>query len=312
MKKVFSKSSKKLVFVSKSDKFVRGSSYIVILSPEFYWSKKVKLPVKKLSAAKKLAPSVYDGSLPKGDYSYEVRKEGEEFIVIAYDKSKISAQLEKNFPAKSDIKEIYFAQDALGSIKECTSINDASALSNMDGIIIQVPRKCTNTISMITDHFDSAVLGKNKIKLSASSNELLGRRDLIIAASVLGLLFLSFLTQYIVYKKEISSLDSKRADIVKENGLPSTMIQLRSIKKSLGKKFTTQKALRDKLHSISKIALKEGEYIEKLESSSKDIALDIHLLASDREDAVKSSIKKIANIKSSQMDGNSMSIRIGL
>jgi dGTP triphosphohydrolase len=90
------------------------------------------------------------------------------------------------------------------------------------------------------------------------------------------------------------------------------MIQLRSIKKSLGKKFTTQKALRDKLHSISKIALKEGEYIEKLESSSKDIALDIHLLASDREDAVKSSIKKIANIKSSQMDGNSMSIRIGL
>ena len=312
MKKVFSKSSKKLVFVSKSDKFVRGSSYSVILSPEFYWSKKVKLPVKKLSGAKKLAPSIYDGSLPNGEYSYEVRKAGDEFIIIAYDKSKISAQLEKNFPAKSDIKEIYFAQDALGSIKECTSINDSAALSNMDGIIIQVPRKCTNTTSMITDHLDKAVLGKNKIKLSASSNELLGRRDLMIAASVLGLLFLSFLTQYIVYKKELSSLDDKRAQIVKENGLPATMIQLKSIKKSLGKKFTTQKALRDTLQSLSKISLKEGEYIEKLESSSKDITLDIHLVKNDRESDIVKSLKKSANVKNSQVNGNTMSVRIGL
>ncbi len=312
MTKLLTKSSSRAVFVSKGDKFVRNGKYSIILSPEFYWCKKAKLPVDSISKAKKLAPSIYDGSLPKGDYSYEVRKAGDEFVIIAYDKAKILDQLKEIFPAQSSIKEVYFAQDALSDIKECTSINDKSALSNMDGIIIQVPRKCTDTTSTVADYLDGAKLNKNRIKLSASSNQLLQKRDILAASLVFGLLFLSFLSEYIIYKKEIAKLEDKRSQIVKQNGLPPTMIQIRSIKKSLGKKYAQQKALRESINVVSKLDLKDGEYISKLDASSGDVDLEIHLSTPARESEISSMIKKMAKIKSSSMNNDTLKLRIGL
>jgi hypothetical protein len=126
------------------------------------------------------------------------------------------------------------------------------------------------------------------------------------------ILFLAFLIEYIVYKKELNALDEQKATIVKENKLPSTMYQIKSIKKSLNKKFTTQKAIREKLYNISKIDLQDGEYIEKFELSTNDIYMVIHIDDATRGEAIKSSIKKLAKIKSSNFDKNSLSIRIGL
>ena len=309
MRKIF-KSKSDTLFVSKTDRIEKRGKYSLILSPEFYWSKKVTLPVQKIKEALKLAPSIYEGFLPEGEFSYEVRKEGDEFIIIAYDKKKISAELEKIIPYKSDIVDIYFAQDALQQIEECTAVNEKVALTNMDDILIQIPRSCTNTELTLDEMLADATLDKHRVTLSSFDNELLSSSDIKIVASLFGLLFLAFASEYFVYKKAVNVLDDKRASIIQENNLPATSMQLKSIKKSLLKTFNRQKSLRETLQAISKLSLQKGEYIESIEESSKETVVKIHVSSKDRESAIKGMFPEGIMIKESSMHDKTLQLKI--
>ena len=52
----------------------------VILSPSLYWVKKLSLPVKYVREVKKLLPSIFEDTLPKGNYNYTAYKSGEDFF----------------------------------------------------------------------------------------------------------------------------------------------------------------------------------------------------------------------------------------
>ncbi len=309
MTKIF-KNKTTTLFVSKSDRIEQRGSYSVILSPEFYWIKKVTLPVKKEKDAIKLAPSTFEGFLPAGEFSYEVRQCDDTFIMIAYNKKQIAQELDKVIPYKSDIADIYFAQDALGFIQECVEVDERAALSNMDGIIIQVPRACTNTEGTLDAVLEKAHLGKRKVKLSSFDNELLSSRDIKLIAAIFGLLFFAFLSEYIVYKKATSALENKRAEIIQSNDLPRTSIQLKSIKKSLTKKFNTQKKLRDMLFAISKLRLKSGEYIQSIEESTKGATVKIVVASKEREDEIKKMFPPTIMIRESRVDNNLLTLKV--
>ena len=307
--KIFNNKSN-ILFVSKADRIEERGSYTLILSPEFYWTKKVTLPVKKEKEALKLAPSVYEGFLPEGNFSYEVRKEGDDFIMIAYDKKKIASELEKVIPYKGDIAALYFAQDALGEVDECIAVNDKIALSNMDDVLMQIPRACTNTEVTLDEMLQNVTLTKHKVTLSSLDNELLSTRDIILVASLFGMLFLSFLSEYVVYKKATSALDTQRASIIKENDLPRTSVQLKSIKKSLVKKFDTQKNLREALFAISKISLKNGEYIESIEGSAKETVVKIHIQGKEREDEIRKMFPASVKIREMQVREDTLTVKV--
>jgi hypothetical protein len=307
--KIF-KNSSQVLFVSKADHIEKRAKYTVILSPEFYWVKKVTLPVKKERDALKLAPSIYEGYLPEGVYSYEARKLDDSFIMIAYDKKEISKALDKIFPHRSDIVDIYFAQDALLHIDECLAVNDQIALSNMDGTIIQIPRACTNTQETLAGMIDKATLGKRKVKLSSFDNALLSSKEIMLIATIFGLLFLSFLAEYFVYKKELNRLEEKRMALIKEYHLPPTSMQLKSIKKSLHKKFERQKRVRELLFALSKLSLKPGEYIGRIEESPKEMIVEIYITSKEREDAIKKMLPKDIRIKESHVDEQTLTLKI--
>ena len=312
MTKLFNKSSSKVAYVTKNSRYLNSGRYTAIISPEFYWIKKQKLPVKSLSKAKRLAPSIFEGSLPEGNYRYEVRKSGDEFIVIAYDPDKISQKLKEVFPAKSKVLDIYFAQDALGSIKECVSIDERSALTNLDGILVQVPRKCSNTTSTITKYLDSADLRSKRVSLGSSSNELFEKRDVIILSTLFGVILLSNLLGYISYKRDLKKLDEKRSQIIKEYHLPPTMIQIKSIKRSLGKKFQKQKLIRETLFELSKVDLKKGEYISKLDFDGKNIDMIIHISDNNRVADIKRSIGSKLKIVNDRVEDNNLHLKVSI
>jgi len=310
--KLFNKNSSKVTYVTKSSRYLNSGSYIAILSPEYYWIKKQKLPVKSLSKAKRLAPSLFEGSLPDGDYSYEVRKSGDEFVVIAYNPVEISQKLKEVFPTKSKVTNIYFAQDALSNINECVSIDERSALTNLNGILIQVPRQCSNTSSTIAKYLDTANLKTRGVRLNSSGKQLFEKRDIVILSILFAVILLSNLLGYISYKRDIKNLDQKRTDIIKEYNLPPTMIQIKSIKRSLDKKFKQQKLLRQKLFELSKIDLKKGEYISKLDFDGKNIELNIHIADKSRIQAIKNSISPNLKIASDNLEDDKLHIRIAI
>jgi hypothetical protein len=308
--KIF-KNKSNVLFIGKTDRIEERGRYTLVLSPEFYWSKKVSLPVKKEKDALKLAPSVYEGFLPDGEYSYAARKEGDDFVIIAYDKKKISSELEQVIPHKSDIAAIYFAQDALPDIKECVAVNDKVALSNMDDVLMQIPRACTNTERSLEEMLkDENLVTKRKVTLSSLDNALLTSSEMKVLSALFALLFLGFLSEYVVYKKALNGLESKRASIIEEYNMPKTSVQLKSIKKSLLKKFETQKSMRDILAGVSKIVLAKGEYIQSIEENRKDAQVKIYLPNKTRVDEIKKILSKSLKIEESRMVKDTLVLRV--
>ncbi len=118
------------------------------------------------------------------------------------------------------------------------------------------------------------------------------------------------MSEYVVYKKATSDLENKRAEIIKTNNLPRTSIQLKSIKKSLTKKFKTQKKLRDMLLAISKLRLKSGEYIQSIEESTKGATVKIVVASKDREEEIKKMFPKAIMIRESRVDDNLLTIKV--
>ncbi len=301
MKNIFDK-TKELYFVTKHSKIGKRGRFSLILSPEFYWIKKEKLPVKRVYEAKKLAPSVFDGFLPEGNYSYIVYKEGEDFVLIAYDREKILEDLLEVVEDLEDVEEIRFAQSEFEPKEECVGVDEKSSLAWIEGIAVFVPRICAEDNLRIEDLLNEAKLSKYKIKIS--QKEIIDKKTLLLYSAPFILLSLSFLTQYFIYKKEILKMEEKRASIIRKYNLPPTSIQLRSIKASLFSTYEKQKKIRDFIDFAAGLKIEKGEFVNSLSVNAKEASLSLKLSSKKRKNDIKRYFSKKYRIKQEKFKGD--------
>jgi len=308
--KIF-KSNNKIFYLTSTSSIQESGGFDVILSPQFYWVKKVELPVKRVSQALSLAESVYANSLPAGDFAFEASKSGEEFVIIAYDKEKISQVLKEKFIKNAKVSGIYFAQNEFSELDGCCGIDQNNSLINLNGLVLQVPRVCTESRKEITSYLENKKLSRNKISLGAFESSVVDAKEFYLLAAGVAILFASFVMDTINYKSEISSLEKQRVELVSKYDLPQTSIQLASIKKSLTKTFTTQKKIRDALFGVNSVKLKKGEFIESIKANSKETVIVIKVDSNNREQEIKRELSKTINVKSTNVENDNLTIRIG-
>lgn len=309
MTKIF-KSNSEIFYLSDKSLVQEKGKFNVILSPEFYWIKKVSLPVKRVFEAKKLARSIYEGSLPEGDFAYEVSKRGDEFIIIAYDKDKILKIIAEKFTKDAKVFGIYFAQNEFADLDGCCGIDEASSLVNINSLIMQVPRVCTESKKEISFYLENKKLSKNRITLGSFESSVISQKEFYLIASAFALLFSSFAADWVNYRTSATALQEQRAEIIAKHDLPQTSIQLNSIKKSLTKTFNTQKNIRDELFGFSKLSLKKGEYIEHITANPKETTVVIKVDSKAREEEIKAKLSKTLKIKSSVFQDTHLTIKI--
>jgi len=307
--KIF-KSKTKILYFTQNSPIHEIGDYNLILSPMFYWVKKVDLPVKKISAAKKLAESIYEGSLPEGDFAYEVSKAGDEFIIIAYDKEKISNEIAQKFTKNAKVSAVYFAQNEFADLKECCGIDKVSSLVNLDGLIMQVPRLCTESKQEVSDYLKGKKLSNKKISLGSLESSVISKKELYALAAGILFLFSSFVLDWVNYQSATTALDERRSEIISTYKLPQTSIQLNSIKKSLTKTFKTQKKIRDEVYAFNTISLQKGEFIESINASKKETVVIIKVESNAREAKIKSQVSKFVKIKSSEFNDGFLTLRV--
>jgi hypothetical protein len=276
----------------------------------FYWVKKVELPVKKISAAKKLAESIYEGSLPEGDFAYEVSKSGDEFIIIAYDKEKIAKEIAEKFTKNAKVEAVYFAQNEFLNLKECCGIDKVSSLVNLDGLIMQVPRLCTESKKEVNEYLKDKKLSNKKISLGSLASSVISKKELYMLAAGVIFLLSSFVLDWFNYQSAAATLDEKRSEIISKYKLPQTSIQLNSIKKSLTKTFKIQKKIRDEVYAFNSVTLQKGEFIESMNANTKETVVIIKLDSNAREAQIKSQISKLLKIKSSEFKDGFLTLRV--
>jgi hypothetical protein len=220
----------------------------VILSPEFYWIKKIDIPIKNIFQAKKIAKNIFD--LESG-YIYDAFKIKNKYFAIALPKD-LKLKIDKKY-----IKSIRLAQVELFDY-ECLNINEKYSIKKIDDILFCFPKD--ENCKKINDILKDIKLSNYTVNLDTVN---LDKTSLFLISSSFVFLISYFLIGTISYKKELSLIREKKTALRKYN-LPLTTFQLNAIYNNLKQVDKNQKILRKNLEFFSKTPLKKNEEYIKL------------------------------------------------
>jgi hypothetical protein len=238
----------KVIFYTKD--FNENINYPVdvILSPQFYWIKKIDIPIKNIFQAKRIAKNIFD---LEGDYIFDAFKIGDTYYAIAIDKN-LNLKIDKKY-----IKSLRIAQKELYDY-DCIEVSDKYTIKKIDDIFFCFLNdgNCPKIEKIL----------KN-IKLSNYSLSLdvinLDKSSLIIIFISFVFIFSYFIIGIISYKKDLNLIERKKTELSKYN-LPLTSFQLDAIYNNLKEIDYSQKKLRKDLEIFSRTPLRKNEEYIKL------------------------------------------------
>jgi len=234
----------------------------IILTPSFYWIKRAYLEVNFTSSALKYAPSIFEGMLPEGNYSYYAVKTKKEYMFFAYDPDEIISSLKAKGITASQISGIYFAQNEMHNIKAPVQCNKEDAVVVYNDTVLQVPKYLVDESSLKRNLDEIKELSKHKITLHKSSVTH-SIKELAPVLSVLGMLIVLYTTQLFFTYKQQQKLESQ-GSVFQEYKLPLTFVQNSSIEKKLRSSFKAQTSFRKLIFSILKLPLSQRQRIKSL------------------------------------------------
>ena len=215
----------------KSKPFPKGfnKKLDIILSPSFYWVREENLPVKYEYQAKPLIPSLFDGIIPEGEYSYECIKVKEgRFLVFAYSSKDIIIAIENLGLKLSQVRDVYFAQLCFKEIEKPLEIDSKNALIIQNGLLNIIPIELINESEPLKDKLKTITLPDHKIRLSRFDTIIDEKGLNKILYLLLGFIIL-YLAQLLIYKQEYNMLDQKQLEVLHKYNLPPTSLQQDSI-----------------------------------------------------------------------------------
>ncbi|MBV5278178.1 MAG: hypothetical protein J0647_03945, partial [Campylobacteraceae bacterium] len=129
-------------FITKNFKNTLEEKTDVILSPEFYWTKRLTLNINFSYEIKKMAPSIFDGFLPSGKFDYKVFKLApHEFIIIAYDLETIKNELSSLGIDLLLVDKIYALQSEFLNDEISLKVDHEFGVASHNDIIVYTPLK---------------------------------------------------------------------------------------------------------------------------------------------------------------------------
>ena len=258
----------------------------VVLSPAFYWVKKLTLPIKSVGAVKKLLPSLFEDSLPEGRYSYYAYKKEDTFIAFAYEDKVILDTLSQKGLKPANVANIYFAQSELEGIETDFKIDKTQNIALKDDIVILLPTILFEK-SQYVDLTD-ITLSKHKITLTQFGHIVDSKSIYKITAIVLAFIFLVAIELFITTQKT-DKIVTLQEELFTKYKLQATMFQNKSMLKKYNKIHTKQMKLREYTSAILSFRLKGDAKLTQL------ILKDKRLVAyfSDINQRNKSYIQKV-------------------
>ncbi|MEN4053654.1 hypothetical protein [Sulfurimonas indica] len=246
--------------------------YAIILSPALYWVKRVSLPVKHIRDAKKLAPSVFEETLPQGNYSYDAQKEAEGvFLLFAYEDKKIlDLLLEKNI-ANNSVRSISFAQEILDD-DEKYQLDNERVIVKKEGIVTILPAAWFEGLQALD--MASLNMPKKSIKLEQFGH-IVETKTLYMGALLLACFTLLLGVEYFVYSEQKATLEEEKTALFSKYKLKPTMMQNRAILAHYTKIDKEQEHLRMYLKYLEKIVLKLDEHIEHIRYKNHILTLTL-------------------------------------
>jgi len=233
----------------------------VILSPQFYWIKKIDIPIKSFKEAKKLAKNLF--KLDEKRYKFFALKIDKNYYAIAIEKD-LKLNIDKKY-----IKNIYIAQSELKNFN-CINVNEKYIIKKIEDLLFCFPKEeCQNNIDEILKNIK---LSKNKINL-LNTIEINTKNFILINLSIL-FIAIYFFIQGFAYKKELENIKIKQHKLFENSNLPKTTFQLKAILNNLQSKYKNIQKIKKDLEILTQTPLKKDEYFLKIKFN-KDFEIEI-------------------------------------
>ncbi len=247
--------------------------YNIILSPSLYWVKKVSLPIKHARDVKKIAHTLFEGTIPEdAAYSYHAYKKEDSFFVFAYDDKKILSLIESKGITTANINAIYFAQSELDTMQGTYKANDTEALHVKDGIVIVLPLKWFQTLQLV--NVADLKPSKEKIKLQ-QFHHFIDSGIIVKAIVFLILLIVVFSVELFIYKHQKDQIVKQKDELFAKYHLKPTMMQNKAILSDYERVYKIQKRIRKTIASFLKANLNKDEKIEQISYQNKVVRVVI-------------------------------------
>ncbi len=283
--------------------------YDIILSPQFYISRREQLPVKSTFQAKKLAPSILEEYLSSEyDYEYLVEKDGDSWLLYAYSPREIEEFLMSCCDIeKHKIGKIYFADQLKSRLsKQPIGVDEQNALTLIDDRATIVPRSIIDSDNYIK--FTKGLRPDKSFKYNSYSNSSGNdaiSKEYIMLSVLLILLSLAFLIEGFDYKKSLKIENNKLSDIY--NKYPQ--LQSKLTRDSIGEKYESieksERAKRELLDTLSQLTSKKS-ILTKLEISDNRYTANFKV---DKAEIKRvKSIATASNLKVTKADSSLLTI----
>lgn len=262
-------SNSKLILLHKGlEALPKASKYDLVLSPQFYISKRENVPVKYAFQAKKLAPSILEELLPNEyEYEYLVKKDGDSWLFFAYAPKEIEDFLKKCCNVDGDkIGKIYFADQLKNVLKKVPlGIDEHNALTLLNSKATIVPRSMidSNKYAKFSQKLRPKVAFNFKPSSKVSKDAKI-TKDTIVLASLVALLGVAFIIEGLSYKNAVKKEESKLSAIYEDYPQLQSKMTRDSIKSKYQKIEQKERKIRDLIDTFSQLTSKKS-ILDKLE-----------------------------------------------
>ncbi len=275
----------KIIFLDSSSSGLDIEEKVnVILSPALYWVKKLALPLKKASEAQKLLPSIFEETLPLGNYNYSVYKKGDDFFAFAYDDKMIIDELEDKGIAISNVANVYFAQSEFGFIEGAIKINETQSIFIKDDILILLP--CSFVEESGDLNLDEITLSNHSITL-AQFGHIVDNKSLYKIGAILVALIVLIVSELFITSSKLDDFSTKKEELFEKAKLQSTMFQNKAMLKKYTKIHTKQTRIREASSIVLSSKLKASEKLLKMTLKDKKLVAEYNLLSQGSINAIK-------------------------
>jgi len=221
----------------------------VILSPQYYWIKKIEIPIKSLKEAKKVTSSIL--KLSEKDFYFDAIEIDDIFYAIAIRKD-LDIKIDNKY-----IKSLRIAQCEFKDV-ECLNLPNNFSLQKVDGLFFCFPehRKDCICVGNLLEKLELS-----KYSFNIFDTVALSKKEISFLFISFSLFIIMFIGKFISYSIVDSNLDKQYNELKKYN-LPLTNFQLDSIISDYKTQIDKQKKLRKYIKILNNIDLQNGEYIK--------------------------------------------------
>jgi len=230
----------------------------LVLTPQYYTMKRDDLPVRFAMQARKLAPAILEEAGDPETLRYEVLRQEEGWLYLAYDPREVARALREKGLAPERIGRLYFAQQLEAQLQEPALLPGGEyALHNLEGTVTILPSSLLDPPPSRSALSLPLPQEAFRFPLGETHTALLGRRQalwLVVAALLLGG---AWLLEGIRDTRQAGNLEENLSAELAEYPTLQSRLARQNILEKYRKIDRRERQIRDRIQALGTLTSKE-------------------------------------------------------